>query len=68
MNNVKKIGIVLIILVVVVFIAIFFKDNIIAIVDNFLVWIQGLFGINASKAWHIAGNSQAIGNYGTAIK
>lgn len=67
MNNVKKIGIVLIILVIIVFIGIFFRDNIIAIIDNLLVWVQGLFGINASKAWTIAGKNTDVGNYGTTI-
>lgn len=61
MNNLKRIGIVFAVLVVVIIIAVAFSQYWLPALDSFLVWIQGLVGISADKAWHIQQNGTGNG-------
>lgn len=54
MKNLKTIGIVFAVLLVVIIIAVVFKDNWVALLDAFLSWIQGLLGIDPGKQFHFA--------------
>lgn len=57
MQNLKKIGIVFAVLVVVIVIAVAFRTYWLPVLDSFLVWIQGLIGISANKAFTLSGNT-----------
>lgn len=56
MQNLKKIGIVFAVLVVVIVIAVAFRTFWLDALDAFLIWIQGLVGINANSAFTLQGN------------
>ena len=55
MKNLKTIGIVFAVLLVVIIFAVVFKDNWVALLDAFLSWIQGLLGIDPGKQFSIGG-------------
>lgn len=57
MNNLKKIGIVFAVLVVVIVIAVAFREYWLPVLDSFLVWIQGLVGISGNKAFTMGNNA-----------
>ena len=56
MQNLKKIGIVFAVLVVVIVIAVAFRTYWLDALDAFLIWIQGLIGISAEKAFTLQQN------------
>lgn len=56
MQNLKKIGIVFAILVVVIVIAVAFREYWLSALDGFLVWVQGLVGISSDNAFTLTDN------------
>ncbi len=62
MKNLKTIGIVFAVLLVVIIIAVVFKDNWVHLLDAFLSWIQGLLGIDAAKQFHFESNVSGTTN------
>jgi hypothetical protein len=58
MQNLKKIGIVFAVLVVVIVIAVAFREYWLDALDAFLIWIQGLIGISAEKAFTLQQNDK----------
>ena len=53
MKNFKKVAIVLAVIILVILILVFFRDQWLPIVDSFLTWIQERMGI--TNVWHIPG-------------
>lgn len=64
MKNLKTIGIVFAVLLVVIIIAVVFKDNWVTLLDAFLSWIQDLLQIDSNKQFHfeshVSGNTSGI--------
>lgn len=56
MQNLKKIGIVFAVLVVVIVIAVAFRTFWLDALDTFLIWIQGLVGISSNSAFTLQHN------------
>lgn len=56
MKNLKTIGIVFAVLLVVIVIAIVFKNNWISLVNAFLGWIQNLLGVDSKNQFQFADN------------
>lgn len=56
MQNLKKIGIVFAVLVVVIVIAVAFREYWLNALDAFLIWIQGLVGISSNSAFTLQNN------------
>lgn len=56
MQNLKKIGIVFAVLVVVIVIAVAFREYWLNALDAFLIWVQGLVGISANSAFTLQNN------------
>lgn len=63
MKNLKKIGIVIAVLIVVIVVAVVFRDQWINIVNAFLVWVQERMGIESSKAWQFGDTVSSQGLY-----